>query len=248
MHKNDNSQKYVVIKIGSNVVTQQGQINSARLSHIAEQVKQVVEKGMGICLVVSGAVTCGQGFTGKRISKQLAAGIGQAFLMAQLSVIFAQKRLILAQLLLTIDDLKKRKRRQDIKKLLIEAIEKKIVFVANENDVVDLHSFAGNDFLACEIAKLVGATYLLLLTDVEGIYGENMKVIREFSQSNKVPVAAINKLQTVSVGGIQAKILAAQEAADKGIDTFIASGKDTGNIQDIVLFGQHRGTKVVRGA
>ena len=238
-------QKYIVIKFGTSLVTRNGQIDYARFLEVMLQIKLLQEQKFGICLVVSGAVKLGKSIGKKGLTSSLAAGIGQAQLSGELCKLFQTKGILLAQLLLTKSDFSYKKRKRELTALFAEGAEKGVIFLANENDTIELHSFNGNDFLASEIAKLVKATHLLLLTDVEGVYGENMNLIKEITQTEYKNYCDLTNLQQKGVGGIISKIQAAQEAAKNGIKTNIANGNIKNAIASIVLENVHLGTKFI---
>jgi glutamate 5-kinase len=232
---------FVVVKIGSSLAVSDGRVNRQLFEHLALQVKELVDAGTGVCLVVSGAVRLGSQL-GAACSDSLSAGMGQALLSGELFPLFQQNGLLLSQLLVTKEDFLYKGRREHLCVLLEEAREKDIVFLANENDAVALHSFGGNDFLASEIAQLIGATHLLLLTDVDGVYGSDMQVIKEFDSTYPIRSFSHAFLKK-SVGGIESKVQAALESASVGVETFIASGRKRDMIRNIVIENHHVGTR-----
>jgi len=165
--------KMIVVKIGSSVLlTNRKKLDEFRISHIANQVTALIKAGIGVVLVVSGAVACGHKFVDfskdKQYFKQAAAGLGQAILTATFTNIFSQKKMQVAQLLLTKDNFYLISKRQKIRDLLKFYIKSNFIAVINENDALDLNSFGGNDHLAGEIATLIDAERLLILSTHEG--------------------------------------------------------------------------------
>lgn len=209
--------KIIVIKIGSSViVTRRKKLDEFRISHIADQISTLRRKGLGIILVVSGAVACGfMTDTSDRLSlsskidysllRQATAGIGQAHLITVLNCIFRQKQMIIAQILLNRNDLKIYTRHERIRKILEIYFKSGIIPVFNENDVVDLNSFGGNDFLAAELALLLQARLLIILST--------------------------NGVSAYGVGGGTTKKIAGDLLSRKNIDTIITDGK----IKNIIL-------------
>lgn len=175
MHKR---KKIIVIKIGSSVIfTRRNKIDEFRLVHIAAQILSLQSYGFGVILVISGAVACGIFTTnksdsiqmwGNNIIKRAAAGIGQTYLISALLRIFGQKNLKIAQVLLTRDNLNSQRARNNLLETLDFYTESGIVPIFNENDVVDLNSFGGNDYLAFEVTKLITANKLIILSTLEG--------------------------------------------------------------------------------
>lgn len=163
----------IVVKIGSSVLmTKRCKLDEFRIAQIANQVAFLKGEEFGVVLVVSGAVACGHKFVDfskdEHYLKQAAAGLGQAILTAAFTNIFSQKKMQVAQLLLTKDNFYSISKRQKIKNLLKLYIKSNFIAIINENDALDLNSFGGNDHLAGEIATLIDAKRLLILSTHEG--------------------------------------------------------------------------------
>lgn len=163
----------IVIKIGSSIlVTQRGQLDELRIAHIANQVLSLRKERLGVVLIVSGAVACGARFIKfskqQKYLRQASAGIGQTILTATFSKIFSQKEMQIAQLLLTKESFHSEAKKQKTKSLLEFYIQSGFITLINENDVIDLNSFGGNDFLAAQITSLLKADRLLILSTMKG--------------------------------------------------------------------------------
>lgn len=209
--------RIIVIKIGSSVImTRRNKVDEFRLVHIAEQIYTLHTQGIGVILVVSGAVACGiyklinlntlhtnRSDSMKKcengVFRAAAAGIGQAYLISMIFKIFEQKGLNLAQILLTKEDFESQNRIFKLTKAIEFYLRFKIIPVFNENDVLDLNSFGGNDLLAAEITMLMKAEKLLILSTLKGsIFG---------------------------VGGGETKFKAVSKLKARNISTSIANGK-----------------------
>lgn len=165
--------KIIVIKIGSSVLmTKRNQLDEFRIAHIAKQVSALKEKGIGIVLVISGAVACGSNLVNlskkQKYLRQAAAGIGQVYTTCTFNNIFNQSKLQMAQILLTKDSLNTDLKKEKIKKLIEFYVESNFITFINENDVIDLNSFGGNDHLAAEVARLLNTKKLIILSTWEG--------------------------------------------------------------------------------
>ena len=163
----------VTIKIGSSVLlTQRNKLDEFRIAHIADQILSLKEKEVGVVLVVSGAVACGANYiqfsSQDKKLKMAAAGIGQAYLNSIFQQIFSRKGLRIAQILLTKDLLDSRCKKKEINDLIHYYLQTGVVPIINENDVIDLNSFGGNDFLAANMAKLLKVDQLLILSTMAG--------------------------------------------------------------------------------
>lgn len=241
----------VVIKLGSSIVLDKHcHVAVSRMQKLAAQIKLLQSHGHAVTLVVSGAVAAGK----RRMDvasdnvayKQMAAGIGQIELMTNLSSLFLQQQVKVAQLLLTQDDLLCEKKKANIQKMLTLSAEHNTVVIVNENDMIELNGFGGNDFLACKIAELIESDYLLLLTDVEGVYNLDKKIMQEIHHTSSSKIATINIFKKAAgTGSMQAKINAAQSAARQNITTFITSGHTENILLRLIVDKEHLGTKVL---
>ncbi len=165
--------KTVVIKIGSSVLmTKRGKFDEFRIAHIAKQINSLQEKGIGIVLVISGAVSYGSNFVDltclETIAKKASAGIGQIYLTSIFNKIFVQSKLQLAQILVTKEYLERDEQKNNIKNLIEFYLNSGYIPFFNENDVIDLNSFGGNDLLAAEVTILLNAQELIILSTMRG--------------------------------------------------------------------------------
>ena len=204
----------MTIKIGSSVLlTQRDKLDEFRVAHIADQVVSLKEQGVGVVLGVSGAVACGAShinFSSEdNESKMVAAGIGQAYVISVFQQIFSRKHLQIAQVLLTKDLLSSDGKKKVINKLLQTYLKMGVISVINENDVIDLNSFGGNDFLAAEVSILLNTDQLMMLSTMAGSeYG---------------------------VGGGEAKFQALELLSRKNIQANIVDGKSKNIILQSIL-------------
>jgi len=174
---------------------------------------------------------------------QAAASIGQAALMHTYEKIFAETNNLVAQVLLTHDDLQNRKRYLNAKATLEQLLAWGIVPIINENDAVvsDEIRFGDNDTLAALVVNLVVADLLVILTDQEGLYTADPRLDSQASLVQEA-LATDPKLKAMaggpghafSRGGMLTKILAAERAARSGARTVICSGK-TKNVLSLLL-------------
>jgi len=164
-----NMKKIFVVKIGSSVLlTERNKLDEYRVGHIACQVASLSEAGFDLVLVISGAVGLGSNFIDINnqdlIKKRVAAGIGQAILISYFNMIFKDKNLQVAQVLLTKKDFNSK----DITNILKCYLHAGFIPLINENDVIDLNSFSGNDFLGAEITSLLNAKKFIMLSTMKG--------------------------------------------------------------------------------
>lgn len=241
----------MVVKIGSSVISNaEKQVDFQRLKKIASEAKTLQEQGYKLAFVISGAVVCGEGTLGLArsddMSKRLLAGGGQAYLISKIYEAFDSYGLKIVQMLLTKKDFERATGSVELKEIISQAMDHGFVPVINENDVADLNSFDGNDFLASSVACLLGCSYLVVLTDVDGVYDGDMRLMSEVSSGDFCRLAEIEiKSNKGSVGGMQAKILASEQAANNEVQTFIANGREDDVLLHVIV-EQSVGTKVLK--
>lgn len=232
--------KILVIKLGTRILTlhKTNRLNESRIKSIVSQVSKLLSRGYKILIVSSGAIGAGMGVLGltsrpQSLPKlQACAAIGQSELMKIYSKFFKNNNHIVAQVLLTQEDLSSRVRYLNAKNTLFTLLHSGIIPIINENDTVstDEIRFGDNDRLSSLVASLVEASKLIILTDVGNLY-------RYDSHKNKIPLYHINRISKeiedlagetpsgVGMGGMITKIQAAKIATESGIACHIANGK-----------------------
>jgi glutamate 5-kinase len=127
----------------------------------------------------------------------------------------------------------------------------RVVPVINENDTTttDEISFGDNDFLAAQVAILLGADLLVLLTDIGGLYTADPRWdpgarlipdVRELDQLEGYDVGV--STSPLGSGGMRSKVVAAEMATAAGIPTVISSGTDPEAVAG-ALRGEPSGTR-----
>jgi glutamate 5-kinase len=160
---------------------------------------------------------------------------------------------MVAQVLLTHDDLSHRHRFLNARNTLLTLLELGIIPIINENDtvVVDEIKFGDNDNLSALITNLVGADLLIILTDIEGLCDADPRVnpnarcipLVEDIDVDMKGITGGTKSE-MSVGGMMSKIQAAQKASRFGIPTVVARGTRDGILHQI-LKGKEIGTLIL---
>ncbi|TNE74668.1 glutamate 5-kinase [bacterium] len=233
-------QETLVIKVGSNVLTNEnGTLDSARLQHIVEQIHQLKEMGYAVVLISSGAVASGRQImspsqTLDPISKrQLWAALGQIKLIETYNIAFSKYNRLCAQILVTKEDFRDRRHYLNMRNCIQNMVECDVVPIINENDVISVTElmFTDNDELAGLVAGMVGASTLIILTNVDGVFTGNPSeadstLISEIKSTQKtsIEVKASGKSQ-FGRGGMMTKLTMAQKTAQLGITVQIANGK-----------------------
>ncbi len=171
--------KTVVVKVGSSTLTTKR--GTFRLSPVAGLVAEVCDlhaEGHRVLLVSSGAVSSGMGVLEfkKRptevVDLQAAAAVGQGRLFHIYTELFAHESVVTAQVLLTAFDVAARTQYLNARNTLNRLLDWGVVPIINENDTTstDELCFGDNDTLAAQVALLVKADLLVLLTDTDGLY------------------------------------------------------------------------------
>ncbi len=232
--------KVIVIKIGSNVLTQSnGLPDLERMEHLVSQISKLISAGKKVVLVSSGAVAFGRQAVSLPeklnpvIKKQIWASTGQIRLINQYQQFFHFQNQPIAQILVTKEDFRDRKHFLNMKNCIEALLQQGILPVINENDTVTITElmFTDNDELASLAAAMINADTLLLLTNVDGIFTGN-PADPESKLIEKVEAAMPEVSSYISAtkssfgrGGMLTKYAMAKKSADLGIQVIIANGK-----------------------
>ncbi len=254
-----NKARRVVVKLGSNVITAKNNLNLEVIESISNQISTLMDKGLEVILVSSGAMAAGlrKMQMGKRPDeipkRQAISAIGQSGLMMSYEKSFANGGKKVAQILLTGEDLNNRKRYLNARNTVNTLIDWKVVPIINENDtiMVDEIKLGDNDNLAAMIALLMDADFLFILTDIDGLYDKDP---RQFDDANLIPKVTAFKKEieeyashipgTLGTGGMLSKIQAAQKVTSAGIPMIVARG-NTKNVLLRLFEGEDHGTYFV---
>ena len=247
--------KRIVVKVGSQVLCQpSGQIDETVFAALCQGLGELLAAGREVVLVSSGAVALGTGALagkpGTAVGKQALAAIGQPLLMARYRSQFGETGVQVAQILLTHADLADRGRFLHARRVMGELVDARILPIVNENDTVavDEIRFGDNDALAAQVAHVVGADVLVLLTEVEGLYTADPRQDPEArllgsadSHDDAVLATAGAGTSQFGTGGMRSKVLAAGKAGEVGVLCVIASGKRPG-VLGALFAGEDVGT------
>ena len=248
--------KRVVVKVGSGVLTKDNGLNFKAVRSITKQICKLIDGGVEVLLVSSGAMASGIKKIGlsKRPDeipkRQAVAAVGQAGLIMEYEKAFALYKKKVAQILLTSEDLSNRKRYLNARNTLNTLLSWQVVPIINENDTVAVEEikFGDNDNLSAMIALLMDADILVNLTDIDGFYTKDP---RTNQNAQFIPVvSAINKHMeklagdipgALGTGGMLSKIKAAKKVVAGGIPMVIAKGEQP-DILTNIFTGQEYGT------
>lgn len=237
----------IVIKIGTSVITHpDGRLDLNQIENLASQVANL--KGKGIVIVTSGAIGAGMAELGLKrrpqdISElQACAAVGQGRLIEAYNQAFKKKGHIVAQILLTADDLRNRVRFLNARNTMLRLLDEGVIPIVNENDTVAVEEikFGDNDRLSALITNLVQADLLVILSDVDGLYDNKGRVIERVAHITKeIENLCGRKGSMLSTGGMQTKLEAAKIVTRAGIGMIIANGRKSGVLTGIESNGTY---------
>lgn len=246
----------LIIKIGSNVLTRDDdQLDENRVQHLCDQIDRLIATGRKVVVVTSGAVAAGIGVLGLAEKPQslpelqASAAAGQMRLMKAWGEGLGAKDRKVAQILLTVNDFRNRRRYLNVRNTIRTLFAFDVVPIVNENDSVSIAEIAlgDNDQLASMIAALVPDPLLIILSAVDGLYDGSPSD----AASRVIPVVErpdISLLQHVGTdqssrgrGGMAAKLRAVLNATETGECVILANGQRDGVLDEIAA-GEVTGT------
>ena len=248
----------VVVKIGTSVLTGgTPRLSRQRMLEVVQQAARQHQAGHEIALVSSGAVAAGRErlnfpHFGRSVpAKQMLAAVGQSRLMQLYGDLFDIFGIVVAQVLLTREDIGNRTRFLNARDTLLTLISRRIVPIINENDTIATHEIrvGDNDNLSALVATLIDADTLVLLTDQPGLFTadprthEDAQLIPRVTRIDDTLWAlAGDTASALGTGGMMTKKQAAQRASRSGVTTVIASGDDPDTLERIMK-GEPVGTR-----
>ncbi len=246
----------VVVKVGTNALSRPDDtLDEAVIANLARQVARIRDTGRQTVLVSSGAIGAGIGILGlksrpKDLARlQAAAATGQARLIRAYDDALRQHGLSAAQLLLTAEDFKHRRRYLNVRNTLSMLFEYGVVPIVNENDTVSVEEikFGDNDQLAAMVTSLLPRPLLVILSVVDGLFDgdpadPNSRAIPLVATWDEHVLAlAQDTRSSRGTGGMKSKLEAVRTATAVGENVIIADGRRP-NVLDMVLEGDEVGT------
>jgi glutamate 5-kinase len=246
-----------VVKAGSKMVCDGGPL---LMRTWMQQVLQLRRRfGLDVIWVTSGAIAWAvekTGFSAPRRAlprKQALSAIGQPLIMDQYNLALHAEGLRGSQVLLTTGDMKDPKRRRNLQNTLNQLLLWKVVPILNENDAVATEEirFGDNDSLASQVAVMMGAERLVLMTDVAGLYDRDPNRFANAELTRHCPKVThhllartkVKSTSKVGTGGMYSKLLAARRAQKAGIITHFVRGDLHNGLLDIAT-GHAPGTQI----
>ena len=243
----------VVVKLGTSLVAGRGgTVRRSVLRGRGREIGAVVRGGEPVVVVSSGAIALGLPYLGldrrpRSVPKlQAASALGQARLQRAWEQALGREGLHAAQVLLTASDVADRAAYVNARNALHALFALDAVPIVNENDATatDEITFGDNDALAAQVAILVRARLLVLLTEVDGVFtrAPGTPGAELVGEGSAVGEAVVGEASHTGRGGMRSKVLAAEMAAAAGIPTVIAAGTGL-SVLEPILAGEPRGTR-----
>ena len=235
----------LVVKLGSSIVAaDDGELRADVLDSVCEQVAALEQGGERVVMVTSGAIA-----RGMRLMElparpramdelQAASAVGQGDLFRAYESRLAEHGTRAAQVLLTAADIAARTNYLNARQTLRRLIEWGVVPVVNENDTTatDEISFGDNDFLAAQVAILLDARLLVLLTNIDGLHSADPRADPERRADRRGRATSPSwtgceigdRTSAFGSGGMRSKVAAAEMASEAGIPAVICNGTSAG--------------------
>jgi glutamate 5-kinase len=236
----------LVVKLGSSIVAaDDGELRAEVLDSVCEQVSTLEQGGERVVMVTSGAIARGMRLMELPVRPramdelQGASAVGQGDLFRAYESRLAGHGTRAAQVLLTAADIAARTNYLNARQTLRRLVQWGVVPVINENDTTatDEISFGDNDFLAAQVALLLDARLLVLLTNVDGLHtgdpslDPEAALIPEVADAEQISSLAIGeRTSAFGSGGMRSKVAAAEMASEAGIPAVICNGTIRGTL------------------
>jgi glutamate 5-kinase len=250
----------VVIKVGTSTLAHNsGRLNIRRMAELCRVIADLKNAGNEIILVSSGAIGMGMGKLSLDEkptdipSKQACAAVGQCELMYVYDKQFSEFNHIIAQILLTAQDVEDTDRLRNFENTLFRLLELNVLPIINENDTVATAELGigENDTLAAIVAVCAGADLLVMLSDIAGLYDKDphqhhdarlIPVIHDVTP--EICMLGSGSGSCLGTGGMATKLEAARYVTERGIDMVIANGAVPSLLYEI-LEGGGAGTRFI---
>lgn len=247
----------IVVKVGSNVLARaDGRLCIARMAELVDQVAALCEQGHQVAIVTSGAVAAGRAQvalpkTVERVARrQVLSAVGQAILIDTYRTLFSADGLDVGQILLTKCDFATAEQTANIRQCIAAFFAYGIVPVINENDTVSVESlmFTDNDELAGQLAELIEADLLIILSSIDGLYTGDpadpaSRLITQVAPGEDFANHVASAKTSQGRGGMGTKLHVASATAARGIETVIANGFRHNILADVVSRGEQPCTR-----
>ena len=233
----------MVVKAGTSLLTRgTDRLSDEMMETLVGQIARLHLDGVEMILVSSGAVAAGRHVLRASSEerdlplRQVLAAVGQGRLMHVYEQLFGAHEITVAQALLSRGDLRDRLGYLNVRNTLLALLERKVVPIINENDVVAVEELTGevfgdNDTLSSMVANLVDADLLVMLGEIQGLFTSdpnvdpNARLIPTVERvSESIETMGGPSWDNKGQGGMATKLEAARLATASGVNVVIASG------------------------
>ncbi len=236
----------LVVKLGSSIVAgDDGALRGDVLDEVCAQVADLHDGGEEVVMVTSGAIARGIRIMGLGARPgaidelQAASAVGQGSLFRAYEERLAGRGVRAAQVLLTAFDMSERMHYLNARQTLQRLLAWHTVPVINENDTTatDEITFGDNDFLSAQVAIMIEARQLILLTNTAGLFtadpsrapdAELIGEVRDFGELDSLQIGM--HTSKFGSGGMRSKVVAAEMASGAGIPVTICDGTERGSL------------------
>jgi glutamate 5-kinase len=248
------SKKRIVIKVGSHVLTENGEIAKVRMLALVELISMLNKSMYEVILVSSGAVAAG--YTKLSLdrsnvaNKQALAAIGQPLLLAMYQDKFKQFNLLCSQVLLGANVFDSRKSTTHAKEAVDTLLSNNVVPIINENDTVSVDEliFGDNDRLSAHVTHYFDASMLIILSDIDAFYDKDPNKYNDAKRRAVVHTLLEEELNAehtpnneFATGGIVTKLQSADFLMKHKREMFLASGFNLNDVKALLLEDKHNG-------
>ena len=246
--------KRIVIKVGSHVLTQDGEIARGRMKDVVELVSLLMKKGTEVILVSSGAVSAGYSqlpldmFSTQ--NKQVLASIGQSYLLRMYQEDFEKHKMLCSQILINRAEFDSKSITKLAKQAVDNLLKNGVVPIINENDVTSIEELVlgDNDKLSAHVAHYFDAELLILLSEIDAYYDKDPKKYKDavaYREVSTIPKedleAKIVSDNAFSTGGIVSKLKAIEFILENNKEAFLATGFNLFDVKSFLLDKHHKG-------
>ncbi|HEN3009049.1 TPA: glutamate 5-kinase [Streptococcus agalactiae] len=266
MKRHFETTRRIVIKVGtSSLVQTSGKINLSKIDHLAFVISSLMNRGMEVILVSSGAMGFGLDILKmdkrpQEISQQQAvSSVGQVAMMSLYSQIFSHYQTHVSQILLTRDVVVFLESLQNVTNSFESLLSMGILPIVNENDAVSVDEmdhktkFGDNDRLSAVVAKITKADLLIMLSDIDGLFDKNPNIYDDAVLRSHVSEITDDIIKSAGgagskfgTGGMLSKIKSAQMVFDNNGQMILMNGANPRDILK-VLDGHNIGTYFAQG-
>lgn len=242
----------IVVKFGSLAVTNEGGgVSVDKITSLMHDLHQLKKEGYLPILISSGAINTGRPLVKKPEEKkmmisyqQACAAVGQPLLMKTYVDVLNKLNWPCAQVLVTHEDFKERKRFLNIRNTINRLLENGILPIVNENDTVSFEEITvgDNDQLAVMMAEASDAEKLILLSEADGLFNKNPKepdavLYKEVDYRDDFSGVKIAAKTSVGRGGMDTKLKAVRKLTPLGVDVILGSFLEKNAISRLISFG-----------